>query len=371
MEGRAFAGGGQPLRATVLYPGDSDRQRCERELLERGVPLPLTHRIAWSGVDPATATWFIAVREPTGACTYGAGVQVTRSRALPGHLLMRVERLDPAVDPGACVVALRALADLARRRWPRVLRAYVELYSREPGARAGVAGRLAELGFRRRERGRMYRHTAVLDLSGDEEAIFSKLHRSARRNVREAAKAGLEIRAIADPALGHRVDALLREAFARTGGTLPVVTWESVIELSSRQPDLSRLIGLFRTDVAGPESLLAFEWACMHGDNAQSVAAGATRAATGRMPLAYALMWDVIRWARARGARYVDLGGITLGTGGSADPLGGISDFKRSFGATVVEVGEEWQLEPHPFAARMATALGRGAAALGRLRRLH
>ena len=364
MGHRSTAGGGLVLRAAVRLPGDRGLEECERELLERGVPLPATQRLAWSSVEPGTATWFVAVVDGESTCRYGMGVRVARSRALPGHLLMRVERLDPAVDLGACEAAVQALATLARRRWPRVLRVSVELFSLDAVARARLATRLTHLGFRPVERPRMYRFTAIVDLSGDEAAIFARLHRSARRNVRTTEKSGLVVRTIDDPALAPRLDTLAREAFARTAGRYRQESWGAIIELSRRQPELSRLVGLFRQTVDEPDSLLAFEWGCMHGDHAQSIAAGSTRPSGTRTPLAHALVWDLISWAKQQGARYFDLGGITHGALGSADPLGGISDFKRSFGATVVEVGAEWSLEPHPLATRVAGALSRLAAAL-------
>src|SRR5687768_14928385 len=98
----------------------------------------------------------------------------------------------------------------------------------------------------------MYRHTPIVDLSGDEEALFSRFHRSTRRNIRAAIKGAVELRAITDPGLAPRVDALIRESFARTGGHYSAVKWESVIDLSRREPDQSRLAGLFRTDADAP-----------------------------------------------------------------------------------------------------------------------
>lgn len=325
------------------------------------------HRTAWAVTQRGSGSWFIAVREAGGTCRYGFAVDVSRSRAVPAHLLLRVERLNPAVDPEACAVALRALADASGRTWPRVLRVYVELFSPDATGRALAAEHLGALGFRRVDHLRMYRHTPIVDLSGDEEAVFARFHRSARRNIRVVEKSAVELRAITDPALGRRVDALARESFARTGGIYRAVDWEAIIDLARREPDQCRVAGLRRTDADGPDSLVAFEWGAMHGDHAQSVAAGSTRT-MGRVPLAYALVWDLMRWARACGARYLDLGGVTAGTHGSGDPLGGISDFKRSFSPTVVEVGDEWILEPHPLAARVAAAVSRAASAVRRIR---
>jgi lipid II:glycine glycyltransferase (peptidoglycan interpeptide bridge formation enzyme) len=80
----------------------------------------------------------------------------------------------------------------------------------------------------------------------------------------------------------------------------------------------------------------------------------------------YAVVWDLIRWAKENGARFFDFGGITVGSHGSNDPLGGISDFKRYFSERVVEVGAEWSFEPRPLQAYAARMVSSAAAFLAR-----
>ena len=70
------------------------------------------------------------------------------------------------------------------------------------------------------------------------------------------------------------------------------------------------------------------------------------------MPLLYAPLWELIRWARAGGARWFDFGGITLTDPDASDPLQGISDFKRFFCRDVAKVGGEWRLDPPSLAGR-------------------
>jgi hypothetical protein len=260
------------------------------------------------------------------------------------------------------------LADLARRPLSRALRVYVELFSRSGEARASVASCLRDCGFQPAAHRNLYRDTLLIDLAGDEEQIFARLHATGRRHVRAVSRAPVELRPITEPALAPRVDALMREAFVRTGGSYHAEDWPAILSLSSREPQLSRVIGLFRAGAHGPDALLAFAWGRMHGDHADYAAGGSTRANDLRTPLGYGTIWDLVRWAKREGAAYFDLGGITRGSHGSEDPLGGISDFKRYFGGTLVEVGEEWTLEPHPLAALAATALSRAAAVARRTR---
>lgn len=365
----------EPLSAVVLAPRSPERIRCEQALAAQGVPVPFMHRSEWMAARPGTTTRFVGVSEG-GVWRYGVGIQVAWSRALPAHLLLRVERLDPAVDPPACRAVLRSIAALARARWPRVLRVYVELFSVDPAAREAAGRQLATLGFRRSERTRMYRNTVIVDLAAPEDVVFARLHRSARRNVRLPQRTGLEVRQVADVGFAPRIDALIRESFARTGGHYSPEDWSSILTVSAQSPTLSRVSGLFRTDIDGPDALLAFEWSCMNGDHVQSIAAGSTKQPPAKGPLAYCLVWDIMRWGRECGARYMDLGGVAAEAGGASGPLSGITEFKRSFGGTEVEVGEEWFLEPRPASAVIAAGLANAAsivrrfsARLGRHRR--
>jgi hypothetical protein len=209
-----------------------------------------------------------------------------------------------------------------------------------------------------------------MDLAGDEEQIFARLHATGRRHVRAVARAPVELRPITDPVLAPRLDALVRDAFTRTGGRYEPEDWTAIVSLSAREPHLSRVVGLFKTGSQGAEALLSFAWGRMHGDHADYAAGASTRAADVRAPLGYGTIWDLVRWAKREGASYFDLGGITEGRHGSDDPLGGISDFKRYFGGTVAEVGEEWMLEPNPLAARLARSLAKVAALARRARGL-
>jgi lipid II:glycine glycyltransferase (peptidoglycan interpeptide bridge formation enzyme) len=68
----------------------------------------------------------------------------------------------------------------------------------------------------------------------------------------------------------------------------------------------------------------------------------------------------MIRWAKATGAEWFDMGGVTLEEG-EETALEGISRFKRYFSREVVEVGAEWALEPAPVKARIARMISHNA----------
>src|SRR5262249_45901427 len=156
-----------------------------------------------------------------------------------------------------------------------------------------------------------YTHTLALDLTPSEEDIFRSFQASARRNIRAMAKHPVCILPIEEDACASRMDALLRETLARTGGTSHARDLHGLIELSRSAPSTSRLVGLFRTDQTGPNALLAFARACAHGDHAHYDLAASTRETDLKIPLAYALCWDLIVWARQGGASWFDFGGVT------------------------------------------------------------
>src|SRR5207247_1738109 len=97
-----------------------ERAHCEAMLLAAGLPLPVQHRTEWALVHPARTLWFVAVRAAGGGYQAGFAVDVSRSRALPGHLLFTVEKFGAALSDGARAAGLRALAHLGRSH-PRVL----------------------------------------------------------------------------------------------------------------------------------------------------------------------------------------------------------------------------------------------------------
>jgi hypothetical protein len=353
------------FEAFLLTRVDGGREQLERELLEAGVHLPLPHRVAWARGMGGQGTWFIGVRDAKGGSHGGFAINVSPSRSLPGHRLLRVTRLGPGLPGATLRVGLAGLAALADRH-PRILRITVNAFSRTSLGDIGAA--LSDLGFREVRPPSSYRYTLVVNLSEDLEATMAALHSSARRNIRRIQTAPVDVRGIADARLAPRVAELQNLALRRTGAQDTNIDWMERINLSQARPELSNLLGLFHREMEGPESLLAFAWGCHHGDHAEYHSGGSARLAGPRLPLAYGLMWELISWARHGGATWFDLGGTTTAVGPhEEDPdgaLDGITQFKRFFSRDLAEVGAEWQLEPHPVRARLAQAISGAAGGL-------
>jgi hypothetical protein len=345
----------------ALAGGSPEHEAVERELLANGVPLPLPHRAVWARFRPAAGFWYLVVRDPRARAVGGLMLEVSRSRALPGHLTLLGQRVGDSLPGDLAAPAFYALSAMCRRHG-RILRVDIELFSPDEARRQALGRALGDAGFASAPLERSYTDTLTSDLQLSDEERLAALSVNTRRHVRAIHKRPVTLRLVEDEQFAPRLDALLAETLERTGGAHQSEDWRSVIALSRAVPDQSRLIGLFRNDMEGPESLLAFAWGCCHGEYAHYDAAGSTRRSDLKMSFSYALMWDLMCWARRVGARWWDFGGITQGTRDDDDPVGGISDFKRHFGTTVQRVGERWTLEPSP----LRSGIARGVTALAK-----
>ena len=361
-----------PLSKTAEWvprPG-IEWEQCEAALDRVGRPLPLYHRASWAR---ANETWgrkfrFIAIREHDRSFAGGFAVESFASRLLPTYRLLSVQRLSTGLgglDADTVDAGLGELAAYARGR-NRVLRVTVDTFAMDADSSSKLSAALRRHGFSQVPTDRTYERSLFVDLAREEEEILAGFHATARRHIRSVAKNPVVVTGLESESDVPRLKELLEESVGRTGGSLHSNPWPELARLSWSAPELSRIALLRRTDKSGPESILAFAYGCMHGKVAEYSHSGATRGSNLKIPMTYPLMWDLIKWARANGAQWFDLGGITSGTKEAGVPLGGISDFKRYFSKEEREVGQQWELEPSPGRAYVARAIGRGVRLLRR-----
>lgn len=352
---------GVPFSTSLVDPSAPERTALETELIEKSVSVNVQDRLFWTSGSKEVG--FCVVRDTAGAPVLGFSVRAIRSRALPGYSILRVRRLGGSADERAVRAGIRAAARFARTRG-RVLRLGVELFMPAEAARHAVGVECRAQGMTPAQPMRSYAETILIDLRPTAAELLSGLSKTGRQNVRAVGKNPVAIRVIDDLRLARRLDALLNETMARTGGGARSHDWPAIIDGSRRYPGAVRLAGLFDERPGTAEPLLAFALGFNHGDYTEYATAASTRQTDLRMPLAYGLAWDLMLWGKSAGARWFDFGGVTVGTQGSGDALGGISDFKRYFSRQTVEVGAEYVLEPHPLpalAARIAGTLARWA----------
>ena len=347
------------MRVEILDGTGPDRERRETELLERRVALPFASRLATASLAEYAQSSFFTVLDNANQCVGGFAVQSRRAPLIVGHSLLRVEEFGESVPMSAMETAISGLVAWVKQN-PRVLRLSIDLFSFDPERRRELGEAFARRGFRRMTHPNGYAETLITDLDKSEAELFALLHHSARRKIRAIEKHPIELRPVTDAVYSDRMNELLQQTFARTGGRVKERNWQERIELSQKHPNISRIVGLFRKDASGPDALLAYAWGCRSGDHVYYSEAASTRD-TGeqRIALAYGVMWDLILWAKRTGARVFDFGGITRGSHGAEDRLGGISDFKRYFSQQLVPVREEWVLNQHTRRAAVVAAIHR------------
>jgi len=351
------------LRVLLARGLGSERDSAEREVLEAGAALPLSHRAVWAARLQSSEPLFLLVRDAAGRACGGVAIEKVATRALPGHVILRIGKFGGSLPAAVCQAQLSAIAALARSI-PRVLRVELNMSSRN-GFEA-LSGTLTELGFREVRPPSSYRYTLVIDLRPAEEEIFASFGKTARKRIRETMKMSLRSVAISDPVYAQQLSELQQEALRRTGGHIGSVNWEGLLKLSGDHPELSGVFGLFLNEDLAPENMVAFACVCNHGDHAEYSLAGSRSRGEVKVPFGFLLMWDMVRWAKAVGAQWFDMGGVTV-AGGDGTALEGISEFKRHFSHVVEEVGAEWQLEPAPVRAKIAAMVSNGARGMKRL----
>ena len=181
-----------------LIPGGSpEHEQAERDLLARGVPLPLPHRAIWARYKPAAGFWFVLARDPAGAPSGGFMLEVRRSRALPGHLLLLSERFGDSLPLEVAVPTLQGFASLMGRD-SRILRVDIEVFSPDAGRRSALGKALAGAGFGPAQLTRSYVETLTGELLLPTEEHLATLSVNTRRHVRAIHKRPVALRLIED-----------------------------------------------------------------------------------------------------------------------------------------------------------------------------
>jgi hypothetical protein len=343
------------LRMRVLEgPGESWRL-VDQHLVRRGVVLALPHRASFAESRPGSTRLAVAFdgSGPRAAFAF----EVRSPRALPGHQAWRVARLGTNGDPRALVQLLAWLRNAATDHG-RVLWLDIEAFSLEARELRQLEAILAALRFEPAPAPEGYRRTRVLDLTRDEPTMLASMTAMGRRNLRKLSRLPYRVAPVVEAASVEAMRALVVETRRRTGGPIPHRSLAELVALAERHPDLARVEGLF--DAEG--RLVAFASGQWQGDHVSYGDGASTRVGPG-VPLGYGPIWGLVGWARVRGARRFDLGGVSGDETHEGDALAGIDAFKRQLGGAEQTVSSEWRHLAAPVRSRFVRTVGR---ALGR-----
>ena len=197
------------------------RLAWETAAAAHGVPLALSDLELWHAMGLGPGSTLCAIHDGQEKLVGGFAVQRCPSRALPGHCILRLERLGESIPEGAEPAIVGALLALTRRT-PRVLRVVAELYDRDAVRRARIAGALRAAGFYCKDQVRTYERTLAIDLQRDDKALLGSFSATARQRIRLAERSPLSVITIEDAALVPQLEQIHRETYARTGGQAPV-----------------------------------------------------------------------------------------------------------------------------------------------------
>lgn len=160
--------------------------------------------------------------------------------------------------------------------------------------------------------------TAVIDLSGPPEAILSSFRENTRRWIRKAGRAGMQVRLGNEPEYIQSFYRLFRDMHRRKGGGMglpPITLLESL-------HDRLMVANAFSAN----ESLLASAVLLEDGITARYNWGASVAESEGAAQLTH---FECMKWARERGLRYYDLGGIPIEP---QNPfMKGIKFFKEGF----------------------------------------
>jgi lipid II:glycine glycyltransferase (peptidoglycan interpeptide bridge formation enzyme) len=230
----------------------------------------------------------------------------------------------------------------AAERWTARLRAGIGLDGiglvrmdpeLEVGEAEAVLSRLRSLGWRR-ARDAQPHATRIVDLRGDEAALWSGVRKKWRQYVNHARGAGVVVRDVdadSEPATWERFGAIMRETSLRAG--IPVRALSAYRDLWAAFRPTGEAQLLFAEDASGATLAALLLIRC--GRRVTEPYGGMTEAAAD-LRANYLLKWEAIRRSREAGAEEYDLWGL---------PTAGIAHFKEGFGGREAVYVGAWDLD--------------------------
>lgn len=178
------------------------------------------------------------------------------------------------------------------------------------------------------------RYTFRLDLDGDLEKIMRRFPKKIRYKIRYGPARGLEFSSGGEEALPEFMEIMEKTATRGNFVGRKPVYYRKLFRILGPEGAIELILGRFKGEVVVAGITFAF------GDKAWAVYGG--QSDSYRNIYAYhALIWERIKWAKSKSARWFDFYGVP-GEVGEQHPLYGIYYFKKSFGGDYCAfVGEQ------------------------------
>ena len=217
-------------------------------------------------------------------------------------------------------------------------------------------------GLRRTDESLQVRHTRIVELPDDDEALMAGFDKDTRYSVRRAEREGVEVTVVDEASDQRAIDdlhALVAQTQARAGFPLPPLERYRVAWRALAGADRAAILEARREG-----QLLASGMVVIEGDRSFYLFSGSLREERGepKRYASYALQWAMMRLARSRGSRHHDLWGVAPPDAGSEHAWHGVGLFKKGFGGREVHWAGSWDLvvDPTLYRLRAATRIARG-----------
>lgn len=214
------------------------------------------------------------------------------------------------------------------------------------------AGRMEQPGgFRPSSHSIQPPRTLVVDITGDEARVLSRMKQKTRYNIRLALKKGVVVRTSSDLEGFHRLMTVTgsRDEF----GVHSMSYYRRAYELFHPRGECELLVAEYKGEPLA--ALMVF----LHGTRAWYLYGASANQHRERMPT-YILQWEAMRWARDQGCTQYDLWGVpdadenTLEANFTkrSNGLWGVYRFKRGFGGRLFHSAGPWDrvYMPLPYA---------------------
>ena len=341
------------FQIAVVRFGSIQHRQDVAELTAAGIPLPYGYLATDSLSYSAGAHW-IRVLGRNQAIISGFVVQTSMSRALPGTFVGRIDRIGRRLHE-PLLANLGAILLEAALAIPRLKRLNARIFDEDGERRTRMLASIERTGGDVPVHWARYTRTIVTYVGGTVGLEWPSMTKTARYNLNRFSRTPqLEVRPIGDIHYAGRMRDLFVSTFERTGGTAPRIDMRRRIE-DAVHCTRSRLVGVYFRDRAPPMDLVAFMRAELHGDHACYEEGASERSDDFRsQPLGYPLMVDLLDWTRSSGGTWFDFGGIPANEPSSNPSLAGITQFKRQFSRTELDIAREAALKPRPALDRVA-----------------
>lgn len=348
---------GNPILRVETVDGTSATHGSDvNELRARGLHLPHQYS-SWPTHDSHHNWRWCRVLDRSARLVTGFMIELSRSRAIPGTSIGRIERLGRGLHEEV-IAELPRLLQAAAKAERRMQRLDIRVFDEQPQRRRQFEQAILDAGGTPATSLVGYASTTILPLFGSDEELLQSLNARVRRRMLSFSR-GLDCwtSRITDTAYMRRLAELHKESFLRTGTRAPELDFRDMFN-DAIQGDESILVGAFVADRKSPENLVAFGWGRFHGDHVVYEVGGSERSdMLKQLTPGYAVMWHLAQWARSRSAAFLDLGGVAGSDEPEFERLQGISRFKRHIAGPDVRVASEFQLIARPnlnLAARIA-----------------